>query len=154
MDFQRFYDFTAEYADFFDDFKVKEEEKFKALYSRDPKRIDLAFNEHIKMGDKVQDFETRRIALLSEFGEEGKTLKEIISTFDGNERTKLLSQYDRLSAAVNVVREFNKRSLEFAQMNIDIVNEINGVFTDSTVYDASGNQHNKTTRPTILNKQA
>ncbi|MDR0920352.1 MAG: flagellar export chaperone FlgN, partial [Oscillospiraceae bacterium] len=134
--------------------KIREEEKFKALYARDTKRIDNAFNVHMDTEEQIKNFESRRIELHKELGLENKSFKEIINSVSGEEQTQLNILYDDLVNSVNVVKEFNKRSLDFAQMNIDIVNEMTGIFTDSKSYNANGTQTNQTTRPNILNKKA
>ncbi|GHU53072.1 hypothetical protein FACS1894132_04230 [Clostridia bacterium] len=153
-DYQKLYDFLTEYSELFEEVKVREEEKFKALHSRDPKRMDAAFNAHMDSEEKIKDFESKRTALHKELGLGEKTLKEVIETLDGEDKTNLTNLYEKLLNSINLTKEFNNRSLEFAQMNIDIVNEITGIFTKSTSYNASGTQTNQTTRPSILNKKA
>lgn len=156
-DYAVFLKFMTEYADFFDEVLKREEEKFMALYSRNPKRMDAAFNLHIETEEQIAQIEDKRIKLNNEMGCEGMTLRQIIESLPEDEpqqKLELDKIFQRLRFSVQQTKEFNQKSLEYAQMNLDIVDKINGIFTDSPTYTADGASTNKVTRPNILNKKA
>lgn len=155
--YARYLKFMEEYAAFFEAVMKREEEKFLALHSRDAKRMDVAFNQHIETEEEISQLENDRLQLIRELGCEDMTFRQIINALPKEETSKkneLQSVYSRLAFAVEQTRQFNLKSLEYAQMNLDIVSKINGVFTDAPSYTASGAQINGVTRPNIINKKA
>jgi hypothetical protein len=149
-DFQKFYDFMSEYTVFWEDIRKKEEEKFKALYSRDRVKTETVLAGLPALEESIRLYEKKRLALNDEMGLTGKTLKQVVIDSVGEERVKLTELHARLKLAVDTVKEYNLKSLEFAQMNIDIVNKINGDVVESPTYSPKGLQ-DRTARPSIIN---
>jgi len=153
----RFLKFMTDYADYFERVMKREEEKFLALYSRDAKRMDAAFNLHIDTEEEISQLETDRLELNKNLGFEDMTFRQIIDALPPDENAKkheLQKVLDRLTFTVEQTKQFNKKSLEFAQMNLDLVAKINGAFIDAPSYTADGTQINSVTRPSIINKKA
>ncbi|MDR0983725.1 MAG: flagellar protein FlgN [Ruminococcus sp.] len=156
--YNRFYEFMLSYTEFFENVSTLEEEKFKALYSREPERIDAALKEQITTERRTFDFEEQRVKLLADMGLEGKKFSEIIEDFgqesgtDTSEYKNLRNVLQRLRIAVDKTKLFNGKSLEFAQMNLNIINEISGAENiDTTTYSSKGEQKDSS-RPSFFNK--
>jgi hypothetical protein len=156
--YTQFYDFMLSYAEFFEEICNLEEEKFKALYSREPERIDAALKEQVHTERRTFDFEEKRTSLQSDLGFAGKKFSEIIEEFGQEHGTNTAEYKDfkdvlqRLRVAVDKTKLFNKKSLEFAQMNLDIIGEISGIEnTDTSTYSPKGEQKD-VSRPSFFNK--
>jgi len=154
--YSEFVEFMTKYADFFDEVMKREDEKFKALCSRDTKRMDAAFTLHMETEEKITAIESERLELNKKAGCDGMTFTQIINALPREENAKkqeLDGIFQRLRFSVEQTKILNQSSLEYAQMNLDIVDKINGVYTDSQYYNADGTQVNNTTRPNFLNKK-
>lgn len=137
--YQEFFSFMSEYADLFEDVAEKEEEKFKALYSRDLTKIEGVLTEHQKTEKSINEYEIKRIELNKKLGFGDKTFKEIIDGEDGQQKSELLTIYNRLNSSVKTTKIYNEKSLEFAKMNLEIIEEIkSNIDTNAHCYDAKG----------------
>lgn len=138
--FNEFYDFMTEYTVFLEETAEKEKEKLSALLSDDLKRIEHCLNEHQFTIKKTERFEQQREELQNKLGIGGLTFKEIINRCaDADEKDLLGKLYTRFITAVDNVKHANKTSLQVAQMNLKIFEEImpSGV-TDAKCYDVKG----------------
>lgn len=136
--YSEFYSFMSEYTDFFFSVMKKEEQKMKALYSRDLTKINEILRQHQETEKLVADYESRRMELHKSLGLEGKTFREIIDeSTTGKE--ELMELYSKLSGYVMNTKEYNSKSLDFAKMNLEIVDSIksDGI-SDAQCYDSSG----------------
>lgn len=151
--YQEFYRFMSDYADFFGGIMEKEERKMKALYSRDLDKLEIILKEHQETEKKVEELEKKRLELHKRLGIENKTFKEIISEESGSEKTSLREVYSRLCSFVSSTKHYNEKSLEFARINLDIVEEIktNGI-ADAQCYDMNGiTSFSAVKKPTFFN---
>lgn len=138
--FNEFYDFMTEYTDFLEETAEKEKDKLSALLSDDLRRIEHCLNEHQSTIKKTEIFEKEREKLQKNLGIGGLTLKEIIDKCSDSDEKDLLSKlYIRFKAAIDNVKHANKTSLQVAQTNLKILEEImpSGV-TDAKCYNSKG----------------
>jgi hypothetical protein len=156
--YNKFQQFMLEYTEFFEKTAELEEEKFKALYSREPERIDSALKQQVLTERQTLDLEQQRITMQDELGFGEKKFSEIISDFaeefgaNSPEQKTLHDIFQRLRIAVDKTKLFNGKSLEFAQINLDIIAEISGGdVTDSSTYGAKGEQKDPS-KPSFFNK--
>lgn len=129
-----------EYTEFLEETAEKEKEKLSALLSDDLKRIEHCLNEHQFTIKKTERFEQEREELQKKLGIGGLTFKEIMGRcIDAEEKELLGKLYTRFVTAVDNVKHANKTSLQIAQMNLKIFEEImpSGV-TDAKCYDVKG----------------
>lgn len=137
--YKEFFSFMNEYADLFEGVAIKEEQKFKALYSRDLTKIDDILIAHQKNEKLVTEYENKRIELNKKLGFGDKTFKEIIDGESGEQKAELLVIYNRLNNSVKTTKLYNEKSLEFAKMNLDIIEEIESNSANNPqCYDAKG----------------
>lgn len=138
--FNEFYDFMTEYTEFLEETAEKEKEKLSALLSDDLKRIERCLNEHQFTIKKTERFEKERIELQQSLGLGDMNFSQIIEKCSDAEEKQLLEKlHVRFKVAVENVKHANKTSLQVAQMNLKIIEEImpSGV-TDARVYDHKG----------------
>ncbi|MGN1482006.1 flagellar export chaperone FlgN [Porcipelethomonas sp.] len=138
--FNEFYDFMNSYTVFLEETAEKEKEKLSALLSDDLKRIEHCLNEHQSTIKRTEKFEQEREELQNRLGIGGLTFKEIIAAHEDPEEKSMLEKlYTRFKVAVDNVKHANKTSLQVAQMNLKILEEImpSGV-TDAKCYDTKG----------------
>lgn len=138
--FDQFYDFMSEYTDFLEETAEKEKDKLSALLSDDLKRIEHCLNEHQSTIKRTELFEKDREKLQKRLGLGGKTLKEIIESCSDPDEKELLGKLSvRFRAAIDNVKHANKTSLQVAQMNLQIIEDVMpGGVTDAKVYNAKG----------------
>lgn len=148
-----FYGFMSEYTEMFEGIEKKEEAKLKALYSRDLTKINEILTEHQKTEKLVSDYEKKRLQLHEKLGLSGKTFKEIIDAENGEFKTELQSLYNRLRISVRNTKRYNQKSLEFSQMNLDIIRQINDSgLSDPQCYNSKGiTNTSKKDIPTFVN---
>lgn len=138
--FDVFYDFMTEYTDFLEETAEKEKDKLSALLSDDLKRIEHCLNEHQSTIKRTELFEREREKLQKKLGIGGLTLKEIIENCSDPDEKELLTKLSlRFKTAIDNVKHANKTSLQVAQMNLQIIEDVMpaGV-TDAKVYNAKG----------------
>jgi len=148
--YEDFFSFMSEYADLFDEVAKKEEQKFKALCSRDLSKLNSILIEHQKTEKMINEYENKRTALNERLGFGDKTFKEIIDGEEGQEKSELLAIYNRLNNSVKTTKLYNEKSLEFAKINLEIIEQIKASKDiNSQCYDAKG-----TTKTSISEKPA
>ena len=138
--FDEFYDFMSSYTEFLEETAEKEKEKLSALLSDDLKRIEHCLNEHQSTIKKTEKFENDREELQKRLGLGNMTFREIIASTDDAEENEMLQKlYNRFVVAVDNVKHANKTSLQVAQTNLKILEEImpSGV-TDARCYNTKG----------------
>ena len=138
--FEQFYDFMTEYTDFLEETAEKEKDKLSALLSDDLKRIEHCLSEHQSTIKRTELFEKDREKLQKKLGLQGLTLKEIIEKCDDPEEKDLLRKLSaRFKAAIDSVKHANKTSLQVAQMNLQIIEDVMPRnVNDPKVYNAKG----------------
>lgn len=137
--FEEYYDFMLEYTEFFEEIAGKEKEKLSALLSDNLKRIEACLNEHQSIVKRTEQYEKERMALQRQLGLDNKTFKEIIDDCTGEEKEQLLTLHHRLKIAVDSVKYSNKTSLQVAETNLKIMENITkGAVTDAKCYNTKG----------------
>lgn len=136
--FDEFYSFMLEYTEFFEETAVKEREKMCALLSDDLSRIEKCLNEHQTTLKKTELFEERREKLQEKIGLAGKSFRQIIAMTDGDEHESLRKLYNRFKVAVDNVSHSNKTSLQIAETNMRIIENLSPSVNDAKCYDNNG----------------
>lgn len=152
--FNEFYDFMSDYTNFFEEVVEREEEKFKALCSRDGKLLKDIMSEHQVTQKAIEDYEKERLKLNDELGFGDKTLKQIAEECPENQKNMLLELYSRLKSAIEISKSYNQKSYEFAKMNVDIIDNIysDGI-NENQCYNADGSSSNSFSRANLLNSK-
>lgn len=160
-EYNEFYEFMREYVDFFDVLEKKEEEKLKLLYSREAQKLEELLEEYQLLGRRVAGYEEKREKFHKKLGFGDMTFKEMIESefatdtaenVEWKERFGALHQ--RLKTSVNNTKHFNEKALEYAQLNMDLVNMINEGEEDLSCYGPGGEKGKLGgTRPTFLNTE-
>ncbi|MGN0620322.1 MAG: flagellar export chaperone FlgN [Porcipelethomonas sp.] len=137
--FEVFYGFMLEYTEFFEETADKEKEKLSALLSDDLKRIEACLNEHQSIVKRTEQYERDRLKIQKELGFENMTFREVIDSCRGEEKEQLQSLYQRFKIAIDSVKHSNKTSLQVAETNLKIMENITrGAVTDAKCYDTRG----------------
>ena len=138
--FEQFYDFMTEYTDFLEETAEKEKDKLSALLSDDLKRIEHCLSEHQSTIKRTELFEKDREKLQKKLGIQGLTLREIIDICDDPDEKDLLRKLSaRFKTAIDNVKHANKTSLQIAQMNLQIIEDVMPKnVNDPKVYNAKG----------------
>ncbi len=152
--YDKLYSFLSEYNEFLKEAEQKENEKLQALLSNDVKRVETVIAEHQFTVKKMQDFEQKRIELFILENIEGLSFKEVVNSFEGEERKKLKAVYDEFSLRVKNIKDYNSKSLEIANLNLKIMDELNmnsQQVSDANCYNQNGIQSGYTRKSNLFN---
>lgn len=121
-DYGAFLAFMIEYADFFDEMVSFEQEKLDALLSYELKRIEQSIASQQAVAMQLSNLEKRRAELQSAAGFADMTFREIIAATQDSRRAEMEALFDRIGKAIEEVKECNKESMDFVQMNLQTIN--------------------------------
>lgn len=145
--FERYYGFMENYTDFYRQVRAAESEKLEALLSNDIDRIGAAMKEYQSYIKKAQQMEHERIDLCKELGFENMAFSHIVSHFEGEEKEKITEQKNVLNDIVSTIKYFNRKSIEFVNMQLSYVEG------ESSTYNAKGQTDAHLANSNLLNKQ-
>ena len=145
--FERYYNFMDSYTEFYREVQNVEYEKLDALLSNDLTRIQKTMQNYETYIKKAQQFENDRIELCKELGFENMAYSEVLRHFQGMEKLKLSRQKNSLEAILKTVQYLNKKSLEYADMQMSFAEG------DAATYNAKGKADSRLGSSGILNKQ-
>jgi len=135
----RYCDFLDGYAEFLEDVQKKEAAKLKALLERDYELFAELLHEFQTDSVKAEDYEKKRLEFCREFGVPDKTFEEHMEDCeDAVLRKRLQDLRNRFRTAVFTTQHTNKQILEIAQMNLDIIAEIETASSALPVYGQDG----------------
>lgn len=154
--YEEFYDFMAEYTDFYCEVSENEKTKMEALDSEDLQLINKVLSEYQIYVTKAEIYEKKRNELFKRLGLEGKTFRAIVDMETGDRHDELEDLFYDFREAVMAARDYNSRSLEIVKKNLKEtgIQGYDGI-TDPACYDKSGNFSGKNySQMSILDRQA
>jgi len=153
-EFDKYYDFMCEYADFLEDVQERQMEKFKVfIKANNAKQLDQVMEDHVQDEDDIRLFEEERLELHAELGLEGMSFRDVIESCEDPEQKNLLNAlFIRIKTAVEQSKYFNEKAVETAQECVNIVNTMSEVFVDAPTYTKDGVQKNKATKLSFIDK--
>ncbi|MBC8585800.1 hypothetical protein [Youxingia wuxianensis] len=134
---QNFKKSLENYVTFLEEAAAGEKEKYTAVLSYDPKRIDRATSNQQAMNMRLAKMEEQREAEQKRVGLEGLTFHEILERLDAQERSDFEQLFRRFECAVDTVKYYNEKCLSFVQGGLQML----GVTEDALAcapYDADG----------------
>lgn len=103
------------YVDFLEEMAAGEEEKYAAILSYDPKRMDKVVARQQAMNMQLTQLEEQREKEQQKAGIEALTFQEIIDRLEGEEKAAFAAIADRFQKAVREIKYFNEKSMTFVQ---------------------------------------
>ena len=139
MDAKRFAGFLTGYVDFLEEMAQGEGEKYSALLSYDPKRVDRLVSRQQAMNMRLTQMEEQREKEQAACGFEGLVFSEILAKVPKEERGELPDLFRRFGRAVDEIKYFNEKSISFVKEGMKMM----GLDEESTPvapYTHSGRQ--------------
>ena len=102
--FEEYYGFMEKFISFYIEAQKCELEKFDALMSCELPRIQDAMNNYQSVIKKAQSYEDERIELCKRLGFENMAFSEVLRHFEGEEKTKLTEQKNRLTSIIKNIK--------------------------------------------------
>lgn len=121
MDAKKFSAFLEGYVDFLEEMAKGESEKYSALLSYDPKRIDRLVSRQQAMNMRLTQLEEQREREQKAAGFEGLTFSEILSRLDKADQGALPEQFRRFGRAVDEIKYFNDKSISFVKEGMKLM---------------------------------
>jgi len=153
-DYNKIYAFMTEYAQFLKETEIKEKNKMNILLSNDVKKVESTMNEYQFTVSAMQKYENKRIELFNSENLAGMTFSQAADTFSGEERKNLKILHAQIASLIENIRQFNKKSLEIANLNLRIMSEINleaDDCSDANCYDRNGTQNGGIRKNSLFN---
>ncbi len=148
--FEEYYGFMEKFISFYIEAQKCELEKFDALMSCELPRIQDAMNNYQSVIKKAQSYEDERIELCKRLGFENMAFSEVLRHFEGEEKTKLTEQKNRLTSIIKNIKYLNKRSMDFVNVQLG---EIEQAASIASIYNTKGLADSHLANSNLLNKQ-
>ena len=148
--FEEYYGFMERFISFYIEAQKCELEKFDALMSCELPRIQDAMNNYQSVIKKAQSYEDERIELCKRLGFENMAFSEVLRHFEGEEKTKLTEQKNRLTSIIKNIKYLNKRSMDFVNVQLG---EIEQAASIASIYNTKGLADSHLANSNLLNKQ-
>lgn len=121
MAIKKFQTFMEGYVDFLEEMAAGEAEKYAAVLSYDPKRMDKVVARQQAMNMRLTQLEEQREKEQQEAGIEALTFQQIIDQLEGAEKEAFINIADRFQKAVREIKYFNEKSMTFVQDGLKMV---------------------------------
>lgn len=115
MEIKRFGTFMEGYVTFLEEMAAGEAEKYAAILSYDPKRMDKVVARQQAMNMRLSQLEEQREKEQAAAGISALTFQEIIDRLQGQDKETFRQIADRFNKAVRDIRYFNEKALSFVQ---------------------------------------
>lgn len=109
------------YVGFLEEMAAGEAEKYGAILSYDPKRMDKVVARQQAMNMQLAQLEEQREKEQQEAGIEALTFQEITDQLEGAEKEAFQSIAARFEKAVREIKYFNEKSMTFVQDGLKIM---------------------------------
>lgn len=119
--FEELIGFLQGYADFFEDIVKVEKDKLSALFSYELKRMEKSMAEQQAVEKQLQNMEKKREEMQEHAQVGGKTFREIAEIATGQEKEKLRELFERIQQAMDEIKLYNGKSLEFVRSNLKTI---------------------------------
>lgn len=136
MQTERYRVFMESYVQFLEELAGGEGEKYAAMLSYDPKRIDRAVSSQQAMNMRLAQMEEQRELEQKQAGLEGLTFRQILSSLPEQEREPFHNLFRRFEQAINDIKYYNKKSIAFAQEGLHLLGADQDI--PSVTYGADG----------------
>lgn len=121
MDAKKFSAFLEGYVAFLEELAQGESEKYAALLSYDPKRIDKLVSRQQAMNMRLGQLEEQREREQKDAGFEGLTFSQILARLDKADQGELPEQFRRFGRAVDEIKYFNEKSIAFVKEGMKLM---------------------------------
>lgn len=115
MEIKRFRAFMEGYVDFLEEMAAGESEKYAAILSYDPKRMDKVVARQQAMNMRLTQLEEQREKEQEEAGIAALTFQEIIDQLEGSQKQDFEEIAGRFYRAVREIKYFNEKSMSFVR---------------------------------------
>lgn len=119
--FKELHHFLLDYTQFYMSVVEFETKKLSAILNHDLKEIEKNILLQQALLKKIDVKERGRLKFTQSLGFENQSLKAIIEGHSGVEKTQLNKIYDDLSQIILDIQHYNKKSMEMAQMNLQLL---------------------------------
>lgn len=121
MEIKRFRTFMGVYVDFLEEMAAGEQDKYAAILSYDPKRMDKVVARQQAMNMRLAQLEEQREREQEEAGIAALSFQEIIDRLQGREKEDFEALAGRFYKAVREIKYFNEKSMAFVQDGLKMV---------------------------------
>lgn len=135
MEIKRFQAFMESYVAFLEEMAAGEADKYAAILSYDPKRMDKVVARQQAMNMRLTQLEEQREKEQEAAGIAALTFQEITDQLDGRDKETFQGISDRFYKAVREIKYYNEKSMSFVQDGLKMMG--NGE-TPKAPYDHSG----------------
>jgi len=115
LQIKKFRAFMEGYVSFLEEIAAGEEEKYGAILSYDPKRMDKIVARQQAMNMRLSQLEEQREREQEEAGISALTFQQIIDQLEGEEKEAFEKISGRFQKAVREIKYFNEKAMTFAQ---------------------------------------
>lgn len=136
MEIKRFQTFMEGYVAFLEEMAAGEADKYAAILSYDPKRMDKVVARQQAMNMRLTQLEEQREKEQAAAGIADLSFQEIIDRLEGKPREAFESIADRFYKAVREIKYFNEKSMSFVQDGLKMMGA--GQETPKAPYNHSG----------------
>ena len=136
LEIKRFRAFMEGYVDFLEEMAAGEAEKYAAILSFDPKRMDKVVARQQAMNMRLGQLEEQREKEQKAAGIAALTFQEIIDRLQGPEKQSFEEIASRFYRAVREIKYFNEKSMSFVQDGLKAAGAAQE--TPKAPYDHSG----------------
>lgn len=118
--FKELHQYLHDYTQFYMSVVEFEVKKLSAILNHDLKEIEKNILLQQAFLKKIEVRERDRIRFTQSLGFTNQSLKAIVESHTGIEKTELNKIYDDLTHIIFDIQHYNKKSMEMAQMNLKI----------------------------------
>lgn len=118
---QEYAAFLETYTKTFEAIVQDEQFRLSALINHDLSAIEKSISNQQANQLRLQNMEERRMELQEEMGFSEATLAQMITMYEGQERRCLEGLYDRARDAIMLIKNYNQKSNELIQMNLQLI---------------------------------
>lgn len=115
MEIKRFQTFMEGYVQFLEEMAAGEADKYAAILSYDPKRMDKVVARQQAMNMRLGQLEEQREKEQEAAGIGGLSFQQIIDRLEGKPKEDFQQLADRFFKAVREIKYFNEKSMSFVQ---------------------------------------
>lgn len=150
MEIKRFRSFMEGYVSFLEEMAAGEADKYAAILSYDPKRMDKVVARQQAMNMRLSQLEEQREKEQEAAGIAALSFQEIIDRLEGEEKTEFEGIADRFYKAVREIKYFNEKSMSFVQDGLKMAGAMEA---PKAPYDHSGKASQESGGVSLLDSQ-
>lgn len=136
MPIEQYRIFMESYVRFMEEMAEGESEKYAAMLSYDPKRVDHAVSRQQAMNMRLEQMEEQRELEQKRAGLGGLTFQQILERLEPEERESFNDLFCRFKRAIGDIKYFNGKSIAFAQEGLQMLGTVEN--SQAGTYGADG----------------